>query len=400
MNIVNCDWSGNIEDPENIDTMHGTMGCVHGDTIIRILFPEENDFMSRTVTTIADLWNALTAKGIKYNKVKTVGDSEYIDLAAICDENREVNFAAQDSLSLNNLTGIKKIIRNKSNGQWIKLYFNNDDNNYLICTEDHPLPIFSKGRVEARDIEVNDKIIASGDYMTDLTNVDANEVIEQLSPELDPYTYNMIFNKYTIHKIEYFDLEDKYSYDLETYSDRFDANNIVSHNCRTMIGFDRHGLGYSKVGRGNVCPVTLNLAKLGIKNGIALGERAVADEEKFWNDLQEMLHLQETALLDRFAYICSQSTKSAPFMYDNGTIKDADKSKASTVYESMKHGTLAVGFIGVAECCHAMFGKDHADGDEKVLEFAKKIVKTIYDFCKEASERNNLNFSCYATPEI
>lgn len=62
-----------------------------------------------------------------------------------------------------------------------------------------------------------------------------------------------------------------------------------------------------------------------------------------------------------------------------------------------KHNTLGIGLIGVAEMCVALFGKNHAE-DSKVHEFALSVVKRIYDYAKEASERNDLNFGCYFTP--
>ena len=167
--------------------------------------------------------------------------------------------------------------------------------------------------------------------------------------------------------------------------------------CRTMLGYDRHGLGFSKVGRGNVCPVTMNLPKIGIKHGICLGERTKPDIDGFWEEFDEVLRLTETALVDRFYHICNQSVKSATFMYQNGTVADADAALAKGIYEAMKHGTLAFGYIGVAEMCQAMFGKDHSE-DEEVHAFALSVVKHISDYVKEASERNNLNCTCYAAP--
>ena len=92
-----------------------------------------------------------------------------------------------------------------------------------------------------------------------------------------------------------------------------------------MLGRDRHGLGYKKVGRGNVCPVTMNLPKIGIKHGICLGERETADIEGFWNELDEVLALTERSLLDRFYHICNQPVGSAPFMYKNGTVADYER---------------------------------------------------------------------------
>lgn len=172
---------------------------------------------------------------------------------------------------------------------------------------------------------------------------------------------------------------------------------MATMGCRTLIGYDRHGLGYSKVGRGNVCPVTMNLPKIGIKHGICLGERDKPDIEGFWEELDEVLALTEMALVDRFYHVCNQSVRSATFMYENGTIADADSALARGVYESMKHGSLAFGYIGIAEMCQAMFGCDHSESEE-VHKFALSVVEHIAKHAKEASERHDLNCVCYAAP--
>lgn len=202
----------------------------------------------------------------------------------------------------------------------------------------------------------------------------------------------------SVTRIENLGYRDRFSYCVTTESDRFDVSGINSHNCRTLIGKDRHGLGYSKVGRGNVSPITINLPKIGIKHGICLGERQTPDTVGFFSELKELLKLGETALVDRFYHICSQDPRSGTFMYENGTIADFDKVIDKGIYEAMKHGTQALGFIGLAEACQAMFDKDHADGDLEVDAFALKVIETISDYAAEASERNDLNFSCYATP--
>jgi len=172
---------------------------------------------------------------------------------------------------------------------------------------------------------------------------------------------------------------------------------MATMGCRTMMGYDRNGLGYSKVGRGNVCPTTMNLPKIGIKHGICLGERDTADLDGFWEELDEVLRLTEMSLVDRFYHVCKQSVASAKFMYGNGTIADFDQASFRGIYEAMKHGTLAVGYIGIAEMCQALFGKDHSE-DPDVWKFAISVVEHISDFCKAASEKHGLNFSCYATP--
>lgn len=113
--------------------------------------------------------------------------------------------------------------------------------------------------------------------------------------------------------------------------------------CRTMLFRDRHGLGYKRVGRGNVCPVTINLPKIGIKHGICLGEHETADIKGFWKELDEVLNLAERSVLDRFYHICNQPVGSAPFMYQNGTIADYERANFKGIYEAMKHGTLGIG---------------------------------------------------------
>ena len=172
---------------------------------------------------------------------------------------------------------------------------------------------------------------------------------------------------------------------------------MATMGCRTMIGADRHGLGYSKIGRGNVAPVTMDLPKIGIKHGICLEERTEADLEGFWKEFDEVLGIASQSLVDRFYHICSQNYRSAPFMYTNGTIADFDKVIDKGIYEAMRHGTLAIGYIGIAEMCQALFGKNHAE-DKEVHKFAVSVVQHISEYAKTVSETYNLNFSCYASP--
>ena len=166
--------------------------------------------------------------------------------------------------------------------------------------------------------------------------------------------------------------------------------------CRTLVGYDRHGLGYIRQGRGNNVPNTIILPKLGIEYGICLGKREKADLDGFWSAFEDALRICEKGLLERYEIIKKQSPKSAPFMYQNNTIKDARECD-ETVENAVKHNTLAMGYIGIAEMCQALFGKNHTQ-DEEVHAFALSVVKRINEYALEASERNNLNFSCYATP--
>lgn len=179
-----------------------------------------------------------------------------------------------------------------------------------------------------------------------------------------------------------------------------DENNpdtfFATMGCRTLIGYDRHGLGYIRQGRGNNVPNTIILPKLGIEFGICLGKRDKPDLDGFWKAFEETLKLTERGLLERFEIMIRQSPKSAPFMYQNNTIQDA-RNCEKDVFNALKHNTLAIGYIGIAEMCQALFGKNHVH-DADVHAFALSVVKRINEYAAEASERNNLNFSCYATP--
>ena len=181
-----------------------------------------------------------------------------------------------------------------------------------------------------------------------------------------------------------------------------DPNNpdtfFATMGCRTMLGADIHDKEnpYNRVGRGNLAPNTMILPKLGIEYGICLGERTEPDLDGFWNAFEDLLKLCEQGLLERFDIMVNQSAAAAPFMYQNGTMKDAQTCRES-VYNALRHGTLAMGYLGIAETMTALFGKNHAE-DKAVHEFALKIVRRINEYAKEATLRNGLNFSCYATP--
>ena len=84
-------------------------------------------------------------------------------------------------------------------------------------------------------------------------------------------------------------------------------------------------------------------------------------------------------------------------MYKNGTIADAAACGDQGVEPAMRHSTLALGYVGIAEMCQALFGHNHTENNDAWL-FALEVVKHIYDFCAVAGEAEKLNFSCYATP--
>lgn len=205
---------------------------------------------------------------------------------------------------------------------------------------------------------------------------------------------------YDIHKKHISDYSDLAVIHVSYPNPKWNYNpdtEMATMGCRTLIGNDVNGMGYNKLGRGNITPVTINLPYIGIEHGICLGERDTPDEEGFFKELNYMLDLATKELLDRYKYICSQSIKAGSFMYHNGTIADSDKALFFGVKESMKHGSQALGYIGLANACYAMYGK-YFHQDKKVMEFAKKVIKTIYDRAKVNTEKYHLNFSAYSSP--
>ena len=362
-NFVNGDWSQNQEDPNDINTHMATMGCADGKETV--LYKINGRVMEEG---LEDMWERLSSI---YATKNSDGGTDYMELHDIL---------AYDSHSKGYVV-VHKIIKNRDKGDWYEITLSN--NQKLILTSDHPLPVTrvnSNGHREERRIKVKDLL-------------GTDEVREA------NHNHKNVSSTLSIEKIKFLGFRGKPSYDLETMSDRFDLSCINSHNCRTLIGFDRHGLGYSKLGRGNVTPVTINLPRIGIVNGICLKEREQPDIKGFFNELEEILKLSEKALVDRFYHICSQNVKSASFMYENGSAVGTDKALNEGIYETMKHFTNAIGYTGLAETCRAMFGIDHSHGIEKVDNFAESVIKRIYDFTKEAAERNDLNFSCYASPK-
>lgn len=172
---------------------------------------------------------------------------------------------------------------------------------------------------------------------------------------------------------------------------------MTTMGCRTFTMNDVNGLGYRKTGRGNCVPTTMNLPMLAIPYGICLGEREKPDLDGFWAALDSLLDLTKKSLLDRFDYVCSQSVRSAPFMYQNETCVDADKAREKGIYETMKHFSLNFGYIGIAEMCIALFGKHHGE-DSEVYKFANCVINHIYQYAEKAKEEYHLNFAVYSTP--
>ena len=159
--------------------------------------------------------------------------------------------------------------------------------------------------------------------------------------------------------------------------------------CRTANGADINaepGVNpQTKDGRGNIAPVTIILPTLAMQAG---------DVDTFMKILDEKIHEAKDMLIERFDYICSQSPASAKFMYENGTMIGYHPEEG--IRSALKHGTLVIGQLGLAEALQILIGKDHTTPEG--MEVAKHIEQLFKDRCAEFKQAYKLNFGVYYTP--
>ena len=159
--------------------------------------------------------------------------------------------------------------------------------------------------------------------------------------------------------------------------------------CRTANGADINadpGVNpQTKDGRGNICPVTIIMPTLAMQAG---------NVEDFMILLDEKIHEAKDMLIERYEYICSQDASAAKFMYENGTMIGYKPEEG--IRSALKHGTLSLGQIGLAETLQILIGCDHTE--EKGMELAKRIEQLFKDRCAEFKQKYKLNFGVYYTP--
>lgn len=166
--------------------------------------------------------------------------------------------------------------------------------------------------------------------------------------------------------------------------------------CRTRVLANVCGPSITP-GRGNLSFTSINLPRLGIKHGIALCEEK-ADMKGFYEELDNLMDLVKGQLLQRFECQCSKSRANFKFLLGAGVWINSEKlennSKLRTV---LKHGTLSIGFIGLAETLKALIGEHHGES-EKAQKLGEEIIKHMRDKCDEYTKEYNLNFTLLATP--
>ena len=158
--------------------------------------------------------------------------------------------------------------------------------------------------------------------------------------------------------------------------------------------YDNYYSAVQKDGRGNICPVTIIMPTLAMEAKEKAKQNNTSIIDEFFTILDTKIHEAKDMLLERFEWICSQPPESARFMWENNTM--AGYVPKEGIRSALKHGTLAVGQIGLAETLQILIGTDHTTPEG--MDLAKKIESLFKARCAEFKEEYKLNFGVYYSP--
>lgn len=180
-------------------------------------------------------------------------------------------------------------------------------------------------------------------------------------------------------------------FNLQYYKPGHPETEVAYMGCRTRVmGNVYDPTREVSPGRGNLSFTSINLPRLGIE--------AKGDVSKFFEMLDDMLDLTMEQLLDRYKVQASRLVRNFPFLMGEGVWMDSDKlGPDDEVGEVLKHGTLSIGFCGLAECLVALTGHHHGE-DRDAQELGLNIVRKIRAYCDLKSKELGMNVTCLATP--
>lgn len=180
-------------------------------------------------------------------------------------------------------------------------------------------------------------------------------------------------------------------FNLQYYKPGHPETEVAYMGCRTRVMGNVYDPSREIApGRGNLSFTSINLPRLGIESK--------GDYLTFFKLLDKMLDATMQQLLDRYKIQASRVVRNFPFLMGEGVWMDSDGlSPDDTVGEVLKHGTLSIGFCGLAECLVALNGKHHGE-DEFSQELGLRIVGYIRDYCNRKSAELDMNVTCLATP--
>ncbi len=180
-------------------------------------------------------------------------------------------------------------------------------------------------------------------------------------------------------------------FNLQYYKPGDYDSEVAYMGCRTRVMGNVHDPKREVTcGRGNLSFTSINLPRLAIK--------AEGDIHKFYEGLDEITELVFRQLLHRFKIQCSKRGRNYPFLMGQGVWIDSDDiGPDDSVAEILKHGTLSMGFIGLAECLKALIGEHHGES-ERAQKLGLEIVGYMRQRMDEKSAQTGLNFTLLATP--
>lgn len=180
-------------------------------------------------------------------------------------------------------------------------------------------------------------------------------------------------------------------FNLQYYKPGHPETEVAYMGCRTRVMGNVYDPSREIApGRGNLSFTSINLPRLGIESK--------GDYLTFFKLLDKMLDATMQQLLDRYKIQASRIVRNFPFLMGEGVWMDSEGlAPDDTVGEVLKHGTLSIGFCGLAECLVALNGKHHGE-DEFSQELGLRIVGYIRDYCNRKSTELGMNVTCLATP--
>ena len=180
-------------------------------------------------------------------------------------------------------------------------------------------------------------------------------------------------------------------FNLQYYKPGDYDTEVAYMGCRTRVMGNVHDKNREVTcGRGNLSFTSINLPRIGIE--------AQKDIKKFYEILDERIDLCIEQLLHRFKIQCSKKAYNYPFLMGQGVWIDSEKlDRYDSVAEVLKHGTLSVGFIGLAETLVALTGKHHGESEES-YKLGYEIISYMRKRMDDKSQETGLNFTLLATP--
>ena len=180
-------------------------------------------------------------------------------------------------------------------------------------------------------------------------------------------------------------------YNLKYYKEGRPETEIAYMGCRTRVIANAHDSEQEiSNGRGNLSFTSINLPRIAIKSG--------GDINRFFEELDHKLDLVVEQLLERFEIQCRKHVYNFPFLIGQGVWIDSEKlGPFDEIREVLKHGTLAIGFIGLAETLTALIGEHHGQS-ERAQNLGLEIISHMRARCDRETKERGLNFTLLATP--